>query len=73
MSKFPQSPQDQLRDRRSLVGLVGLVVIYHKGIANGSAAFNAIGHFGQEVGKIEPSPKVSDKVCISVPSASHGE
>ncbi len=56
-----------------MVGLVGLVVIYHKGIANESAAFNAIGHFGQEVGKIEPSPKVSDKVCISVPSASHGE
>ncbi len=44
-----------------MVGLVGLVVIYHKGIANKSAAFNAMGHFGQEVRKSEPSPKVNDK------------
>jgi hypothetical protein len=35
--------------------------IYHKGVANKSAVFNAFGHFGQEVRKIEPSPKVSDK------------
>jgi hypothetical protein len=39
-----------------------LVVIYvKKNIVNESAACCAIGHFGQEVRKIEPSPDVSDK------------
>jgi hypothetical protein len=68
---FPQSPQDQPGDWISLVDLVvmnvkmnmlGLVVMnVKKNIANESAARSAIGHFGQEVSKIEPSPDVSDK------------
>jgi hypothetical protein len=56
---FPQSPQDQPGDWRSLVGLV--VIKVKKNIANESTARSAIGHFGQEVRKIEPSPDVSDK------------
>ena len=68
---FPQSPQDQPGDWRSSVGLVVLdvktdmlslvIVDVKKNIANESAARSAIGHFGQEVSKIEPSPDVSDK------------
>jgi hypothetical protein len=60
---FPQSPQDQPGDWRSLVDLVivdvkmdmlGLVVInVEKNIANESAVCSAIGHFGQEVSEIE--------------------
>ncbi len=41
---------------------VGLIVIdVKKNIANKSAARSTIGHFGQEVSKIEPSLDVSDK------------
>ena len=68
---FPQSPQDQPGDWRSLVGLVivdvkvdmlGLVIInVKKNIANESAARSAIGHFGQEVSKIKLSPDMRDK------------
>ncbi len=72
---FPQSPQDQLGDWGSLVGLVildvktdmlGLLVINVKrNIANRSAARSAIGHFigrfGQEVSKIKLSPNMSNK------------
>jgi hypothetical protein len=37
--------------------MLGLVIInVKKDIANESAAHSAIGHFGQEVSKIEPSP-----------------
>ncbi len=68
---FPQSPQDQPGDWRSSVGLVvmdvktdmlSLVVVdVQKNIANKSAACSAIGHFGQEVSKIELSPDEGDK------------
>jgi hypothetical protein len=44
------------------INMLGLVVInVKKNIANESVARSAIGHFGQEVSKIEPSPDVSDK------------
>jgi hypothetical protein len=60
---FPQSPQDQLGDWGSLVGLVVLDV--KRNIANRSAAPSAIGHFighfGQEVSKIKLSPNMSNK------------
>jgi hypothetical protein len=68
---FPQSPQDQPGDWRSLVGLVvvdvktdmlSLVVVdVKKNSTIESAARSAIGHFGQEVSEIELSPDVGDK------------
>ena len=68
---FPQSPQDQPGDWRSSVGLVvvdvktdmlSLVVIdVKKNIANKSAACSAVGHFGQEVSKIELGRDMGDQ------------
>ena len=68
---FPQSPQDQPGDWRSLVCLIvvdvktdmlsRVVINVKNNIANESAASSAIGHFGQEVSKIELSPNVGDK------------
>ncbi len=72
---FPQSPQDQPGDWRSLVGLVvvevktymlGLVIInVEKNIANESAWRGAIGHFGQEVSKIKLTPDVATNSRIA--------